>query len=134
VTILNQSEGLNPAEVKSLSHSHLYSMGMTLGLIKLKQEVSSLPAMVASPEEGVVEHLLRRRQPVRGHRRQLERLEPEPGIAAAILGQLFVLPPEGFGQMEVNRAAAADHGQEVALVLVPLDRLTHLKQGSIAFI
>ena len=44
---------------------------------------SSLPAVVTPPEEGVVEHLLGGREPVRRHRRQLERLKPETAIGAA---------------------------------------------------
>ena len=86
--------------------------------------------MIAPPEEGVVEHFLDGGEPVGGHRRQLEVLQAEAAIGGAICRQLFVAPAEGVGQGSVVLAAvAADHGQEVAAVLVLADGLAHLEIG-----
>lgn len=86
--------------------------------------------MIAPPEEGVVEHFLDSREPVGGHRRQLEVLQAEAAIVGAIWRQLFVAPAEGVGQGSVVLAAvAADQGQEVAAVLVLPDGRAHLEIG-----
>ena len=82
--------------------------------------------MITPPEEGVIEHLVGRREPVGRQRCHLERLNPE----LIFSGQLLKLPPERFGQDGVRVAPSADEGQEVTLPRIRFYRSGHLKMTS----